>query len=134
MTEAKIVAERLRLRVANARINYREQVLRVTASIAVANSWHDDEHSCERILQTAQDRLYATPMENHVFMPESVGEAHTPLIAEALVMLHKGMLTELRPHLRALLKNLQPLLAQANQDLALGWDLSQIDASENTNS
>ena len=131
LTEARIVAERLRLRVANARINYREQVLRVTASIAVANSWHDDEHSCERILQIAQDRLYATPIENHVFMPETTGVPHTPLIAEALVMLHKGMLTELRPHLRALLKNLQPLLAQANQDLALGWDLSQIDAAEN---
>ncbi|WP_297572311.1 diguanylate cyclase domain-containing protein [uncultured Deefgea sp.] len=130
LTEAKIVAERLRHRVANARINYREQLLRVTASIAVANSWHDEAHSCERILHIAQDRLYATPMANQVFMPERQSMPHTPLIAEALVMLHKGMTDELRPHLRALLKNLQPLLVLAQQDLALDWDLSQIEAND----
>lgn len=38
LTEARIVAERLRHSVANARINFRGQQLRVTASIAVANS------------------------------------------------------------------------------------------------
>ncbi len=126
--EARMVAERLRHSVANARINFRGQQLRVTASIAVANSWHDDEHSSERMMMIANDRLYATPMENQVFMPE-LNEAisPTPLIAEALVMLHKGMNEELRPHLMAVLRNLQPLLTLANQDLGLGWDLSTLD-------
>lgn len=128
LTEARIVAERLRNSVANARINFRGQQLRVTASIAVANSWHDDAQSTERMMRIAQDRLYATPIENQVFMPEvNAALAPTPLIAEALVMLHKGMDEELRPHLLALLRNLQPLLVLANQDLALGWDLSVLD-------
>jgi two-component system cell cycle response regulator len=43
------------------------------------------------------------------------------------VMLHKGMGTELQPHLLALMRNLQPLLAMANQELNLDWDLSRLD-------
>jgi len=128
LTEARIVAERLRNSIANARINFRGTQLRVSASIAVANSWHDDAQSSERMMMIAQDRLYATPMENQVFMPEvNTAIAPTPLIAEALVMLHKGMGQELQPHLLALMRNLQPLLAMANQELNLDWDLSRLD-------
>jgi hypothetical protein len=61
-------------------------------------------------------------------MPEvNTAIAPTPLIAEALVMLHKGMGDELQPHLLALMRNLQPLLAMANEELKLNWDLSQLD-------
>ena len=127
LTEARVVAERLRQTIANARVNFRNEQIRVTASIAVANSWHDDVHSVERMLSVAQDRLYADPMDNQVFMPDpAAAQAPTPLISEALVMLHKGNLDELRPHLRALLHNLKPLLELAKDEEGLDWDLSQI--------
>ncbi|WP_373974421.1 diguanylate cyclase [Chitinibacter sp. SCUT-21] len=128
LIEARVVAERLRQTVANARVNFRNEQLRVTASIAVGNSWHDDVHSAERMMAILQDRLYADPMNNHVFMtdPDTV-QTPTPLISEALVMLHKGNVDELRPHLAALLRNLKPLLQLANDEMNLDWDLKQID-------
>jgi two-component system cell cycle response regulator len=129
LIEARVVAERLRQTIANARVNFRSEQLRVTSSVAVANSWHDDVHSAERILAVLQDRLFAQPMDNHVFMPDAASvQVPTPLISEALVMLHKGREEELRPHLAALMNNLKPLLALANQDLNLDWDLSALDA------
>ncbi|QLG89710.1 response regulator [Chitinibacter bivalviorum] len=128
LIEARVVAERLRQTVANARVNYRNEQLRVTASIAVANSWHDDVHSAERMMALVQDRLFADPMDNHVFMVDAATtQTPIPLISEALVMLHKGSADELRPHLKALLNNLKPLLQLANEDLALNWDLSKLD-------
>ena len=127
LVEARVVADRLRQTIANARINFRGEQLRVTASVAVANSWHDDAQSAERMMQVAQDRLYATPLDNHVFIPEvNDAAAPIPLITEALVMLHKGMDDDLRPHLAALMNNLKPLLQLANEDLQLGWDLSRL--------
>lgn len=128
LIEARVVAERLRQTIANARVNFRSEQLRVTASIAVANSWHDDVHSAERMMSILQDRLYADPMSNHVFMTDpATTQTPTPLISEALVMLHKGGVEELRPHLKALLHNLKPLLQLADEELDLGWDLSVLD-------
>jgi two-component system cell cycle response regulator len=127
LIEARVVAERLRQTVASAKVNYRNEQLRVTASIAVANSWHDDVHSVERMMSILQDRLFADPLPNHVFMTDpTMVQTPTPLISEALVMLHKGNVDELKPHLAALLHNLSPLLRLANEELGLDWDLSRL--------
>ncbi|WP_410499261.1 response regulator [Chitinibacter sp. S2-10] len=124
LTEARVIAERLRQTIANARVNFRSEQLRVTASISVANSWHDDVHSVDRMMAILRDRLYAEPMDNHVFMPDpAMSQMPTPLISEALVMLHKGKVDELRPHLKALMLNLKPLLELATAELNLDWDL-----------
>ena len=127
LTEARILGERLRQAIANARVNFRGEQIGVTASIAVANSWHDEAADADALFDVATRRLYAEAGENRLLVPEANDtRVPTPLVAEALVMLHRGMIEELRPHLPALMSSLFPLLEHANKELGLGWDLEKL--------
>ncbi|WP_051304566.1 diguanylate cyclase domain-containing protein [Chitinilyticum litopenaei] len=127
LTEAKILAERLRQAMANARINFRNEQVHVTGSIAVANSWHDDAASAAALIGMANTRLYAESGDNRVTMPDMTAvRTQTPLIAEALVMLGKGMRLEVREHLPSLMHTLIPLLEMANEEMGLDWSLDRL--------
>lgn len=129
LAESRILGERLRQAIANARINFRGEQLQVTASIAVANSLHDDADDTDALLAAAGERLRAEIGSNRVLVPEpSPTHVPTPAIAEALALLHKGDAAEiaaLTPHLPALLANLAPLLELANRELDLGWSMER---------
>ncbi|WP_148714600.1 diguanylate cyclase domain-containing protein [Chitinolyticbacter meiyuanensis] len=124
--EARILAERLRQALAGAKISFRGSQLQVTASVAIANSREDDCGDAATLIGAANDRLYATPGENRVLAPEVVEAPPVPTLPEALLLLHKGMHDELRPHLPALLAGLQPLLEYADRELQLGWSFDKL--------
>ncbi|WP_255990174.1 diguanylate cyclase domain-containing protein [Chitinolyticbacter albus] len=126
LSEARILAERLRQALAGAKISFRGSQLAVTASVAIANSREDSGDDAAALIAVANDRLYATPGENRVLAPEAADATPAPTLAEALLMLHKGMHEELRPHLPALLAGLQPFLEYADQELALGWSFDRL--------
>ncbi|WP_051279305.1 GGDEF domain-containing response regulator [Chitinilyticum aquatile] len=127
LTEARILAERLRLAMANARINFRSEQLNITGSVAVANSWHDDAATASSLIGVATTRLYAEAGQDRVIMPDVTAvRTATPLVAEAIVMLHKGMRQEVREHLPALMHTLLPLLELANEEMDLGWSLERL--------
>ncbi len=127
LSESRILGERLRQAIATARINFRGEQIQVTASIAVANSLHDDADDTDTLMTAASARLAARAEHNTVIVPQpSAAHVATPSIAEALALLHKGDEAEiagLKPHLPALLANLAPLLELANKELGLGWSL-----------
>ncbi|KAF0811808.1 Response regulator PleD [Andreprevotia sp. IGB-42] len=128
LTEARILGERLRLAIAGARVHFREELVQVTASIAAANSIHDAQTSASGLFAAATDRLYAEAGQNRVVIPEGGPDRNAvPLLAEAVLMLHKGMTDEVKPHLPALMKNLLPLLKLANGEMGLGWDIAALE-------
>ncbi|UXY16671.1 response regulator [Chitiniphilus purpureus] len=126
LTESRVLAERLRQAIAGARINFRGEQVQVTASLSVANSREDSIDDGEALIRIASDRLYAEPGENRVVAPESMPIAPAPTLPEALLMLHKGMHQELRPHLPGLMAALAPLITFANDELHLGWALESL--------
>mgnify|MGYP001282566646 FL=1 len=99
----------------------------MTASLALANSWHDKAESAAALLDSAMARLRQEAGENRLIMPVVRAE-HTPppLLDEALTMLHQGKHDQLRPHLPALLASLLPLLEFANGELNLGCSLEKL--------
>lgn len=127
LSGVRMLAERLRQSVDHARINSREGQLHVTASLALANSWHDKAESAAALLDSAMARLRQEAGENRLIMPVVRAE-HTPppLLDEALTMLHQGKHDQLRPHLPALLASLLPLLEFANGELNLGCSLEKL--------
>ncbi|TJZ74835.1 diguanylate cyclase domain-containing protein [Chitiniphilus eburneus] len=126
LTEARVLAERLRQTIANARINFRGEQLQVTASLAVANSREDANEDAAALITSASDRLYATPGENRVVAPDDMPIAPAPTLGEALLMLHNGQIDALRPHLPGLMAVLAPLITLANDELQLGWSLDSL--------
>ena len=123
----QVLAERLRVALSNARINFRGEQLHVTASFALANSWHDKTESATDLLATAVKRLRAGEAPGRMVAPVVREEREAlPLLSDALVMLHQGRKDELRPHLPALMTNLLPLLELANAELDLGWSLDAL--------
>lgn len=123
----RMLAERLRQAVSQARINFRGEQLQVTGSFSLANSLCDKSTSAEALLAAALNRLRAVPGANRLVMPDIVSQqAPTPLMTQALAMLHQGKKDEVIPHLNALLANLLPLLELANTEMHLGWDLEKI--------
>ncbi|SFN53365.1 diguanylate cyclase (GGDEF) domain-containing protein [Formivibrio citricus] len=131
LSGVRVLAERLRQAVGNARINFRNEQLHITASFSLANSWHDKVEAADALLDAALNRLRAGAEAGRLAMP-SVQEERVavPLISEALGMLHQGKADELRPHLPALMANLLPLLELANAELGLGWALERVAAAE----
>lgn len=129
----RMLAERLRQAVGNARINFRNEQLHITASFSLANSWHDRTETADSLLAAALNRLRAGAEAGRLTVPNVQEERATmPLIAEALGMLHQGKVDELRPHLPALMANLLPLLEFANAEMRLDWSLEKlIEASRN---
>lgn len=128
----RTLAERLRQAVSNARINFRNEQLHITASFALANSWHDKTETADSLLAAALNRLRSGAEAGRLTMPSVQQErATTPLISEALGMLHQGRKDELLPHLPALMANLLPLLELANAELGLEWSLEKL-AAERT--
>jgi diguanylate cyclase (GGDEF)-like protein len=124
LSEVRVMADRLRQGVAAARINYRDERLTVTASVAVANSWHDDTHSAPALFNKATTRLYGSIGSDRILMPdENVNRLPVLSLADALLMLHKGQQAEVAPHLPALLTSLQPLLDLANAEYGVDWSL-----------
>ncbi|WP_164521528.1 GGDEF domain-containing response regulator [Iodobacter ciconiae] len=122
--EVRVMAERLRQCVSAARINFRDERLEVSASVAVANSWHDDTHLAPALFSKAMTRLYGSVGEGRILMPnESVSRMPLLSLADALLMLHKGNKDEVRPHLPALLTGLAPLIHLANEEYGLQWSL-----------
>ncbi|MBE9608922.1 response regulator [Chitinilyticum piscinae] len=127
LTEARTLAERLRLALANARINFRSEQLHISGSFSVANSWHDDAQSATALIGVATSRLHGESGSDRVIMPDVTAvRTATPLVAEALVMLHKGMHAEVRDHLPSLMHTLLPLLELANEEMQLGWSLERL--------
>lgn len=123
----RMLADRLRQAVAHARINFRDTQLQVTASFSLANSWVDQTSTGEALLDAAMGRLRASAGVDRVLTPEIAKErVPTPLLAEALAMLHQGHKDELRQHLPALMHSLLPLLELANEELGLNWALSAL--------
>ncbi|WP_051710734.1 response regulator [Andreprevotia chitinilytica] len=128
LNEARILGERLRQAIAGARVHYRDELVSVTASIAAANSGHDAQDNAAGLFAAASDRLYAEAGQNRVIVPTpGPGHIAAPLLAEAVLMLHKGREDEVRPHVAHLMKNLLPLLKLANEELALNWDLERFE-------
>ncbi|AMC35840.1 hypothetical protein VN23_15115 [Janthinobacterium sp. B9-8] len=124
LSEVRVMAERLRQGVAAARINFRDERLEVSASVAIANSWHDDTHSAPALFSKAITRLYASVGDGRILMPdENINRLPLLPLADALLMLHKGHQDEVRPHLPALLASLTPLINLANEEYGLGWSL-----------
>jgi two-component system, cell cycle response regulator len=124
LTEVRVMADRLRQGVATARINFRDERLEVSASVAVANSWHDDTHSAPALFSKATTRLYGSTGEGRILMPdENVSRLPVLSLADALLMLHKGRKEEVRPHLSTLLATLKPLLHLANEEYGREWSL-----------
>ena len=127
LTEAKVLGERLRLAIAGARVHFRDELVQVTASIAAANSLHDAQTSAAGLFEAASERLYANPGQNRLLIPQGTQERRSPPhLTEAVLMLHRGLGEDVKPHLPALMKSLLPLLQMANQEMALGWDTTKI--------
>lgn len=127
LSGVRVLTERLRQALQHARINFRNEQLQVSASFSLANSWHDKTDNANALLSAAIGRLRAGAGEGRLELPV-VREEHapTPLISEALALLHQGKTDELRPHLPALLRNLRPLLELANTELELNWSLEKL--------
>ncbi|SMC16176.1 diguanylate cyclase (GGDEF) domain-containing protein [Andreprevotia lacus DSM 23236] len=126
LNEARILGERLRLAIAGARVHFRDELVQVTASIAAANSIHDQQTSAAGLFAAATERLYAAAGNNRLLIPDQPERRSSPLLAEAMVMLHKGLDDDVKPHLPALMKNLLPLLELANREMGLGWPLDKL--------
>ena len=128
---ARMLAERLRQAVSNARINFRNEQLHITASFALSNSWHDKVETADGLLSAAVNRLRSGAGEGRLEAPTvEIERAPTPLISEALGMLHQGKKEDLLPHLPALMANLLPLLELANAELGLNWSLDKLQRSQ----
>lgn len=126
LNEVRVMAERLRQGVSAARINFRDERLAVSASVAVANSWHDDTHSAPALFSKATSRLYGSTGENRILMPdENVNRLPLLPLADALLMLHKGRKDDVRPHLAALLASLKPLISLANEEYGTDWSFDR---------
>ncbi|MCX7208362.1 MAG: diguanylate cyclase [Proteobacteria bacterium] len=124
LTEVRVMADRLRQGVATARINFRDERLEVSASVAVANSWHDDTHSAPALFSKATTRLYGSTGDGRILMPdENVNRLPLLPLADALLMLHKGRKEEVRPHLPTLLAALKPLIHLVNEEYGQEWSL-----------
>lgn len=123
----QILAERLRLTVQGARINFRGEQLHLTATIAVASTLHDKAQSAAEFYQHAYDRLRGSPGAGSLLLPDvALAAAPVPLLTEALAMLQRGEGEKLRPHVPALLATLLPLLELANDEMQLAWPLEHI--------
>ncbi|MBS1155133.1 MAG: hypothetical protein H6R07_1057 [Proteobacteria bacterium] len=132
---AQVQAERLRHAIGHARVNFREEQLQVTASLALASSHSDQADSPQTLLTAALARLRAAPGENRLLVPEAIPQpapvpTPAPQLAEALTLLQQGKANEIRPHLPALLANLLPLLELANVEMGLGWSLEKLRGRE----
>lgn len=131
LAEVRVMADRLRQGVATARINFRDERLEVSASVAVANSWHDDTHSAPALFGKATTRLYGSTGDGRILMPdENVNRLPLLSLADALLMLHKGQKEEVRPHLPTLLAALQPLLHLVNEEYGQQWSLDFLQRSD----
>ncbi|NHQ88014.1 diguanylate cyclase [Iodobacter sp. HSC-16F04] len=131
LSEVRVMAERLRQCVSAARINFRDERLEVSASVAVANSWHDDTHLAPALFSKAITRLYGSSGEGRILMPdENVNRLPLLPLSDALLMLHKGHKEEVRPHLPALLAGLAPLIHLANEEYGLDWSLDFLQQGE----
>lgn len=125
----KILAERLQQTVANARINFRNEQLRLTASVAAANSALDAADDAEGFFNLALQRLHSEQGNERLLLPSAAKAGQqqiVPSLTDALSMLQKGDAESVVPHLHALLASVSPLLDLANKRLGLGWSLDKI--------
>ncbi|WP_432721776.1 response regulator [Jeongeupia wiesaeckerbachi] len=125
LDQAKVLAERLCQTVAAARVNFRGEQLSLTASLAVANTLHDECSTADALFETATARLDATPDENRIMLPPRRAPS-TLALADAISLLAHGNQSDVRAHLPALLVQIAPLLRFASDELGTGALLEAI--------
>ncbi|BCL74433.1 hypothetical protein JHS3_01690 [Jeongeupia sp. HS-3] len=131
LDQAQILADRLRQTISAARMNFRGEQLSLTASLAIANTLHDDSFAAQLLFDTASMRLDNVPGENRVIPPPRRVQAPlAPTLAEAVQKLAHGEHDSVRMHLPALLAQLAPLLRFASQELGTDALLETIYADQ----
>lgn len=128
--DAITLAQRFRQTIANAKVNYRGQQLSVSASFGLANSLHDGVQEIEALVNVGLARLQMAQDQggNRVEAPDIEPHHLTPSLGLALTALRDPeQAAQIRPHARALLRQLLPLLKLGNSELGLGWDLQPLE-------
>ncbi len=115
---ATIYAERLKETIAAAKVNFRGQSLRITASIALANSVQDGLADFDGMLALAQLRLARKRAGVVQPLAEGAAQPADMSVAEALALIAQGKEALVLPQLPRLLESLQPLLALASTPTA----------------
>jgi two-component system cell cycle response regulator len=129
--DERIVAERLRHAIAGAKINFRGQVLRVSASIGMACYGQDLCDSLESLQATAERRLQHALQSggNQVVLVDpvpQVDEAALAALGQTLKLVVEGREREVRGSIPAVMRTLLPLLVLANDELSLDMDMRRI--------
>ncbi|MDK2123831.1 GGDEF domain-containing response regulator [Parachitinimonas caeni] len=127
--DSLVLADRLKQTIAAARINYKGQQLKVTASVGVANSVIDGVKDIVGLFDASMARLSKSVEAggNLVSAPEVPAVSLPPLpLAAAIEQLRSGGAHKVKPHLATLLSEIRPLLEYANKELDLGWNLSKL--------
>lgn len=112
-----VLAERLRLTIAAARVNFRGENISLTASCGAACTSTEHSFDLQTLLDAALARVAKARADggNRIEAPQS--PALAPLTVDAaLELLGLGMVDAVRPHLPNLMKHLQPLLKLAAQE------------------
>jgi two-component system, cell cycle response regulator len=132
LSNANLFANRLKEAVAAAKVNFKEEVIRFTASVGVANTDQDMVQSVEELFAMAEGRMHrardkggntmVSSDELQTFKPPGM-----PSIDEALHMLAAGDTERVSVHAPSILTRLLPLMKLLNQRLELKLPLEGLD-------
>jgi diguanylate cyclase (GGDEF)-like protein len=132
LSNANLFANRLKEAVAAAKVNFKEEVIRFTASVGVANTDQDMVQSVEELFAMAEGRMQKARAKGGNTMVSS-DELQTfkppgmPSIDEALHMLAAGDTERVSVHAPSILTRLLPLIKLLNQRLELKLPLDGLD-------
>lgn len=125
-----IFAQRLRETFEQANITFQGKRMTLTASIGFASLPPDQVKDAGALLELAATRMREASKAGGNRIIGSAGHAAgalgAPTLETALMLARAGRHSELTPHLAELIKRILPLLAAANQPLALGLDLESL--------
>lgn len=115
------LARRLCETVSNAKINYHNVAIKLTASMGVMNTEIDEAENLEAGISLAEGRMCKAHADGgNKIVTEGHFLAGPPGLEEALALLEKGEAVKVEPHLESLLLRLIPLLKLCHQKLGGG--------------
>lgn len=117
-----VLADRLRQTIAGAKVNFRGEQIKLTASVGVASSDRDGSYAYATLFEAARARakLASQAGGNRVQAPNE-GPPHHIDVATAINMIQAGNQAAVLPHLKKLLNELSPLLDLAEQEMGPDW-------------
>lgn len=129
--EAVQLANRLYKAVLSAKIKYKDDYIKTTASVGGANTALDFCASLDDLVRIATERMERALAEggNRVFVADeaqAVLPTPVPVIQRALQMLAEGQEASLDPHLADLMRKLLPLIEYADRKLELGMPVEAL--------